>query len=488
MRCICALIVGFAWHAIAVGQPAAPWPAPASPVGERTIPLSLPEALKFAGSRPLDIAIAGQRVEAATKRYDLAKLQWVPNIVVGADWFHHEGRQQNFAGEILTSNRSTVMAGVGPNVVFSFSEALFAPKITAQELAAWRSQMTATTNDLTAAVAEAYFEVQRARGELAGAELAATQAAELSRRATALAEGLSPPLEATRARVELARRKQAAAAARERWQVASAELIRLLRLDAGGLVEPAEPPFLTVSLIDDASTADLLVPIALQNRPELLAHQALVQATLARLKQEKLRPLLPSLAVRSVSTNPSGSIGYGTFAGGPGGRLGNAGQRFDVDVQLMWEFSNLGLGNRAKVGERNAEHFAATLELFRTQDRIAAEVATEFARLKAAAERVALAEPAAKDSIELVEKSLVGLSQTRRQGDTIVLVVRPQEAVAAVQSLGQSAADLANAVADFNRAQFRLYRALGHPAAALPNAVGIELPPPPKALTPAGMP
>jgi hypothetical protein len=52
-----------------------------------------------------------------------------------------------------------------------------------------------------------------------------------------------------------------------------------------------------------------------------------------------------------------------------------------------------------------------------------------------------------------------------------VLIVRPQEVVAAVQALGLANADLAAAVGEYNRAQFRLYRALGHPAEALGGAV-----------------
>ena len=42
--------------------------------------------------------------------------------------------------------------------------------------------------------------------------------------------------------------------------------------------------------------------------------------------------------------------------------------------------------------------------------------------------------------------------------------MRPQEAVAAVQALAQAYADYYGAVADANRAQFRLYRALRRPA------------------------
>ena len=257
----------------------------------------------------------------------------------------------------------------------------------------------------------------------------------------------------------------------------SAELARILRLDPSLLLEPAEPAFLPVTVIDPTAAVDDLIPVALSTRPELGGQQAVVQATLARLKQEKMRPLVPSLAVRSVSTNPSGSLGYGAFGGGANDKLDNFSGRFDIDMQLMWEFQALGLGNRARVAERKAENEAALLDLFRTQDRVAAEVVQAFAQARAAAERLNEAEPALREAIQLADRSLDGLGQTRRVGDAVVLVVRPQEAVAAVQAFGQANADFFAAVADYNRAQFRLYRALGHPARCLAGAVpGAVLP------------
>jgi len=45
-------------------------------------------------------------------------------------------------------------------------------------------------------------------------------------------------------------------------------------------------------------------------------------------------------------------------------------------------------------------------------------------------------------------------------------VIRPLEAVASVQALAQAYADYYGAIGDYNRAQFRLYRALGAPAQA----------------------
>src|SRR5205823_7082655 len=137
-------------------------------------------------------------------------------------------------------------------------------------------------------------------------ESLAAQADALPRQVGALAGNLPPPMEAARARAERARRRQAATSARERWRTASAELARLVRLEPGLLVEPVEPPSLLVTLVHPAWTADELIPIALTNRPELAARQALVQATLQRLRQEKLRPLVPSILLRGASTNVTG--------------------------------------------------------------------------------------------------------------------------------------------------------------------------------------
>src|SRR5207302_684401 len=101
-----------------------------------------------------------------------------------------------------------------------------------------------------------------------------------------LAPALVPELETLRAEAELARRQQAELFARERWQVASADLLRVLRLDPSARVEPVEPPQLRIELIDLKAPLDDLIPLALTHRPELASQQAHVQATLALLRQE----------------------------------------------------------------------------------------------------------------------------------------------------------------------------------------------------------
>src|SRR5204862_354930 len=104
-----------------------------------------------------------------------------------------------------------------------------------------------------------------------------------------------------------------------------------------------------VALIGLHASVDELIPLALTNRPELAARQALVQATIQRLRQEKLRPLIPSVLLRGASSTPTGTLGFGYFGGGLNSDMRNFGGRMDIDLLVLWELQNLGLGYHARV-------------------------------------------------------------------------------------------------------------------------------------------
>src|SRR5207253_2863541 len=137
--------------------------------------------------------------------------------------------------------------------------------------------------------------------------------------------------------------------ARQRWRLASADLILVLNLDPTTQVEPAEPPHLRIALFDPKAAIEDLLALAQASRPELAAQQALIQAAQTQVKQEKCRPWLPNLLVRGASTPVTGTLGAGVFGGGVNSTIGSYGGRFDYDVQLLWQLDNLGFGNCARV-------------------------------------------------------------------------------------------------------------------------------------------
>src|SRR5262249_5548469 len=192
----------------------------------------------------------------------------------------------------------------------------------------------------------------------------------------------------------------------------------------------------------------------------------------------------PSLVLRGNATNPGGTLAAGRFGGGINGDLSNYGWRNSYDVQVLWELQGLGLGNRAAVREREADNRGAILELLRTQDRVAAEVAQSHAQAARAANRRTVAGEGLKDAAQTVKTNLEGVSEPVRG----VLVFRPQEVVAAVQALDQAYRDYFGAVADANQAQFRLHRALGHPAQCVLAPEFAELRPPARMALPTQAP
>ncbi len=331
------------------------------------------------------------------------------------------------------------------------------------------SALDAARNDALLTVAEAYFNVQQSRGQLAGARDVITKSQALADKINSLQRSPVTVTDLNRARAQFADLDQAVAAAREAWRLASADLTEVLRLNPGATVVPVEPPDLRVTLISPEESVDALIPIGLTLRPELASQQALVQAALARIRQERMRPLIPSLILAGGpgAVGPGGFLMGGVFASGAHGTGDPTGARDDVSAGLVWSLDNMGLGNRALVRERQAEQMQFLIELFRVQDRVAAEVARAHAQLESATIRLADAERFIRAAQLAFEGSFRELGDVIRVGEMTVLVRRAFEVVDSLRSLSRAYDTYFLSVNDYNRAQFRLYRALGYPAQIL---------------------
>ena len=279
---------------------------------------------------------------------------------------------------------------------------------------------------------------------------------DLSRRIAALGRGLTPQIEVDRANTLLANLEQQALSFRRDWRSRSADLTRVLRLDPAAVVVPLEPPHLRVTLVSPQLPLDNLIPIGLTNRPELMSNQAVVQATLVRLRQERMRPLIPSLVLSSNAT-PNGLLGGGVFGTGTSG-LTNWSGRSDWDAAVVWQLKNLGFGNRGLITQpRRAMAGVGGAVSHPGPGGLRGDASAGRRRSCHGANGRAEAE--LKFALLSYAGNLKGLSETVRAGDLLVLVNRPQEVVAALQQLQQAYIDYYTTSNDYNRAQFRLFRA-----------------------------
>jgi outer membrane protein TolC len=441
-------------------------PAPLRPA-DRPLPINLATALRLTDARPLVVAAAQASALLAQAQLERARVLWVPTLNTGFDYYRHDGGNQNITtGRLATVSSNFFYAGGGATLIVATTDAIFTPLAARQALRARQFEVQTAKNDALLETAKAYFTVHEKRGTYAGAVDAVNRGHDLVGRIAKLGAGLVPEVEADRARTLLAELEQLASAARADWRVSSADLTRILRLDPAAVVVPIEPDHLTLLLFDPRQTVDELVPIGLTNRPELASQQAVVQATIVRLKQERMRPILPSVLLTGFQT-PEFLFNGGVFGTGNNANLTQWSGRYDMSYQLVWQLEAFGLGNRARIRERRAEELQAGLDAFKIQDRVAAEVSQAQARLEAAAERKDQAERGLREALVTYEGNLRGLGETTRFNDILVLVYRPQEVIVALQHLQEAYTHYFGTVAEYNRAQFQLFHDLGYPSQGL---------------------
>ena len=436
---------------------------------DRPLPINLATALRLAGARPLVIDAAQASLAAAAAELNKARALWLPSVYMGVGYYRHDGATQGQSGTFSINSKDQLLVGGGLKAIVSATDALFAPLAARQVVRARQIDVQVARNEALLAVAVAYFNVQRARGQLAGTQDVVNKGLALQDKVKSLRLGLVAPTDFDRARALLADFEQTIATHRETWRTASADLTQVLRLDPAAIVAPLEPPQVRVTLIPPELAVDTLIPIGLTNRPELAAQQSLVQAALVRIRQERLRPLVPSLIMEGGpgSVGPGGYLMGGMFASGASGSGNPPMAREDLSFGLVWGLDNLGFGNRALVRERRAEQQQMLVELFRIQDLVAGDVARAHAQLASAATRLQQAETGLLEAETAYAGSIKNLGEVVSVGDSKIQLDRTLDVISSLQSLAHAYDNYFGSVNDYNTAQFRLYRALGFPAEIL---------------------
>jgi hypothetical protein len=458
-------------------------PLPPLEPGDLRFPINLATALRLADARPLIVAAAQASAWVAEAKLQKAGVLWLPSFMVTSSYARHDGpidfnggvnvpQGENSLGQPslgslgkpLNENLNWFIAGVGLYQVAATTDMIYQPLASRQDLNAKRWDIQTAKNDALLEVARSYFNVHRFRGEYIGALYTVREGRKLIAAIEALSRDLAPAVEVDRARNLLAFLEQQAVLARQNWRIASADLTQILRLDPRAVCEPLEHDHMQITLIDPSRSLDDLIPIGLTNRPELASHKAQIEAALVRIRQEKMRPLLPSILITGWQT-PGGMIPQASIFGtGAGGLLNLWSFRDDISTQMVWQLDSLGFGNAALIKRRRGEQSQAVVALFQAQDAVAAEITTAQAKVQMAASRVAQAARSLWTGIVTYQKNYEGMGQTRRFENVLELIYPPQVVVFALKLLHTAFSEYFQTVAEYNTAQFELFHALGYPA------------------------
>jgi outer membrane protein TolC len=445
--------------------------SPVMPPAEED-PIDLSTALKLAEAENPQIAMASQAIELALAQQLQARALVLPHLRAGLNYHKHDGVLQSSPGLMRHVESESLYFGGGaralaaetvafPAVQFSnhLGDAFFEPLAARQFVAVKEYQAAATANAVLLETALRYLDLLNAEGELA-ALWQSEKEMDLIVQTTALfaKQGAGREADAKRARAEALLLHSERQAAEERTALAAAELARVLHLDPSIRLRSPAKTIALLPLVDPDYTLAQLIEIAQRERPELAALRAEVARKTTQVRQEKLRPLFPTLLV-------------GYSAGGFGGgtnrtdlvpihpQFGRIGSRADFDVIAYWSLRNLGAGNRALTRMRQTERQIAEVEQVRLLNQVRREVATSLALTEARRRQVDIAQ----QRLDAAEK---GFREDYQRIRGRVRGSLPVELLNSMNRLVQARLSFIQSLAGYNQSQFQLFVALGQTPAA----------------------
>ena len=455
---------------------------PVVPAAEQEYPIDLTTALRLAEAENPRIAEARQRIGEALAVQRGARALLFPTLNLGTNLHVHTGNLERSSGRILNLNESSLYVGGGAGAMAAspveipavtiysqLTDAIFEPLAAHQRVEESRFVASATANGILREVAELHFELLAAEADLRVRREAVRQAEEVARLTRAYADAQQGrEADAERASTELTLIVREVQEAEEEAAVASARLSHRLHLDQSVRVRPLATVPERVTLIDPQAPLPVLIQVALAHHPTIGAREAGLAATEVRHKQERYRPLLPTVLVGFSG----GGFGGGSNLAPP--QLSHFAGRTDFDVRVFWTLRNFGVGNLSLQKQRWAEVGQAVGERSRAIAEIRSEVSASYAEVASTRQQADLATQRLSSADVGFHEDLERIRNT---------VGRPIEVVNSLQLLNQARVARIRAVTDYNKAEFRLFVSLGSPP-PLGTPVEGPAPPPPLAFPP----
>jgi outer membrane protein TolC len=445
----------------------------AVPAPEAECTIDLAAAFQLAGIDNPTINLAREAVHEAVARYRGAQVLLLPNLTVGANFRAHNGNLQSASGIIRDVDSESFYAGAGARALGAetvafpgvrlfahLGDAIYEPLAAGQQVESRRAVAAATENQTLLNVAAAYFDLINAEMRLEVLHKGEEELGEVERLTRVYfkaGRGRSGDFRRSEANFNLLHRQTQETEGT--IAVASARLAGLLSLDPAVRLRTPGGTVQLLRLIDENEKLGSLIQQALLNRPEVRARLLEVAEARTRVRQERVRPLLPTLSV---------GFSAGTFGGGSnltaagitqaGGSVqvspwfGRFDGRTDFDVFAVWTLQNGGLGNRATTRRAEALVGESVAELERTNNQIRFEVAQAQADAQAAARQVELARSQLARAEEGFREEMIRIKQT---------VGRPLETIDSFRQLLDARQEVARTIVDYNAAKIRLWVAVG---------------------------
>ena len=424
-----------------------PLQSPGAGTNATTYPIDLATALRLAGAQNLDVQLARVKVTQAQANHQVAQARFFPWLSPGLGFRRHTGNTQTVEGRIVDVDKNTYAAGLAVNAQLDLGDAIYSSLAAHQLVNAAQSGLEARQQQSSFEAASGYFDLLRAAAIVVVFREAEGIAFDYARQVSEAADaGIAFRGDAFRAEVQVERTRLELRRAREQERLASTRLAQVLKLDPAIQLEPITAELAPLTLIDPGVALDSLVVRALGHRPELQKSRA--ELTAARKSQSgaKYGPLIPTVGA---------SAGFGGLGGGAGSPGPDSfASSEDYFIGLGWRIGPGGLFDRGRIRGAEAQVKTGELEAEKLRDQVTREVVDAHTRAVSLADQIQTARRALAAAEETAR-----LTRGRKEfGVGIVL-----EEIQAQVDLTRARETYLSAIADFEKAQYGLQRAVGEP-------------------------
>ena len=432
-----------------------PW-AGAQTTNGSSYPIDLPATLRLAGAQNLDIQIARERLREAEAERTSALERFFPWIAPGVSYHRRDGVAQGVpSGIISDAHFQSYYPGATLSAQVDLGDAIYKSLAAKQLVKASDQALETQRQDTILNAAQGYLELAKAKAlvEVITDALKTSQDYQQQLH-EAVASGIAFKGDELRVQTQTKNYQIALRQGVEQQRVVAVDLARILHLDSRVELVPQDAGLTRLTLIEPGTAMDSLVERALRSRPELKQSQALILAARDSKKGAVYGPLIPSIGAQVFG---------GGLGGGPDGGPSNSGAEGDYLVGLSWRIGPGGLFDSGRVRATKARLAATELGATKLKDDITSQVVAGLTRLQSLSEQIVLAEGNLASASETLR-----LTRERKQfGVGVVL-----EDIQAEQELEHARTQYVNALAEFNKAQYGLSRAVGSlsgPQADSPN-------------------
>jgi outer membrane protein TolC len=407
--------------------------------------IDLPTALRLAGAQNLEIQIARERLKESEAERSSAVERFFPWVAPGIAYHRRDGVAQAVpAGTISDAHFQSYAPGVGLVAQLDLGDAIYRSLAAKQLVKASEHAVEAQRQNTVYDAARTYFELARARGLAEAAQAAVKTSQEYEQQLhEAVGTGLAFKGDELRIQTQTRQYQLTLRQTVEQQRVAAVDLARILRLDSQVELVPQDSGLARLTLFEPRTSAGDLVDQALRLRPELKQSSALISAAHEAQKGASYGPWIPTL---------NAQVFAGGLGGGPDGGPDNFGAQGDYLVGLSWRVGPGGLFDSGRINASKARLAGARLGDERLKDDITAEVVAGLARVQSLADQIRLAE----DKLTAATETFRLTHERKQYGVGLVL-----EDLQAQQELERARADYINALAEYNKAQYGLSRAVG---------------------------